>query len=522
MHIFVDNSKGTHENNIISQSASMENDNKITISITDFATDNKNGCESKKHTSLAYSDILSKTGRKIYRKYRNRSQEKDKAKKLKIERVYKSLTRQNTCCDKMEFVLSEKNKTHQKHLLTTNNCGLRGTCRICSSNQGNKFTHLLTSFFHEINITKNVVAYPFTWSPPNFATIEEGHKGCDNIMKNFKKMFETTYRGNENTKLARQQLNDNCVAWFATKEVELGTYENGWLYTCTKQDIPHEYCLLEHKKLYLDAHRSGLRNQGTINMHWHGILYMELDSSGSYKKTFSFSSFKDLINHCNNGVHCSNQIGDTKNGRKPIDINDDDGIEAFLEVTKYLMKLPTRQDFINSITNTKEDFQEAENKFNKQMEFVWDVFGESYKAHFKRKGGALINYRPPSELDTDVPDKAMWQSLTRCRDNANKYKEELSRVDSETLRVAWVLILKQDRADNKRRNLKTTLEEILHIGGKEEKIKSLKKAIKGLVTYSNKLTTKIEKTIQKKKEEDIIFEENMYPKIEGLAFPWQK
>lgn len=348
------------------------------------------------------------------------------------KRFMTAITAQKSCSNNLDFLIQKKGSKLKKDLIKSHRCRKRMTCRCCARLHSKKLSHRLLSFFIDINKISNVICYPVTISPENYESIEAAHKGLDKILIKFQDLLRPDRQnrkyGNNDTRIAQNQMRDGLTAWYMTKEIEAGSYENGYKYTMDSFDlIKDDHCLLPTEEQHAAADLAGRKNANSVNGHWHGMLFMRVDKSGRHTETLDYKSLKSVFNWCNGGIHVSNQIGDTQNKRRPI-VAGESGIKAFLEVAKYVTKMPTK-------TQVDQDTNPEKMTFNKRVGFVWDVYMKSFKKKMIRAGGDLINYEVPVELDLEVPDKAYMQSM---RHLIGEYQYRVDEFKTEFITVAMV------------------------------------------------------------------------------------
>ncbi len=405
--------------------------------------DNKDTWDNRK----LVSEILSDTQTSYFKnKVIPFTSSPDKKLKLKADIILKCATRQSTCSEIVDFVHSKKGDDITSRLLNSERCTSRKTCPICASIDGKKRLRILLQFFKDVNKHKEVICYPFTISPKNFSSIKEGYEHLSKFLDKWNKALDKgkEKRGNKKSKLAISQLKKS-IATYWTMEVEPSKSQ-----------------------------------EGMYNMHWHGLIFMELDKD--FSNTLDYSSFKEFVNWSNNDVSCSNHIGNTRNKMRPITIKQKNHEKVFCEVTKYITKMSTKTNKVNK------------KEIRQKQELIFEVYAETYNKRFIRTTGQLIKYKLQDELDFTKPDKIYNQELSNFTD---KYDQKVSQLGQDEVKLAWFdlqrLGIQETKLENAER--KREMIDFKLISCSNDAKKNLDIRIKGIETMIKNTNEKIHSTI---------------------------
>lgn len=437
--------------------------------------------QNRKASSRKYSNINTIYFQSLMVEAQNCSEER----KEEIEGIFKRAQKQQKCALNIQHILAS-GKDHQgdiktdSKLLDIKTCSCKKTCSICSAAVGRNMIIKLLSYFAE---NKDIVAYPFTISPRNYEgetmreRVRAAHFGTENIYKNFKegtkKREGGPTRGSAPSRKAIDQLKESMTACYFTKEFEPGNYDAAVTRYLTEvsSQVPEEERTSEKVSFHFDeAHKAGMKNKETVNAHWHGIIFMKKNESGSYKDLLDYGSFRSFIEWCNGGDKCQVEIGNTRNGNKPItysDLYDDDGnlnsnksVKAFLEVTKYITKMSVKDD---------------DEDFDLRQELIWEVSAATYRYNFVKQGGELVKYKPPQKIDFWQPQELKHHGLVYER---KTYKQYIHDVDQDYISTCWFQTIRLEYVEF----LKEDLEQRLNMMECSKKIKSAKTQLKGYNT----------------------------------------
>jgi len=405
--------------------------------------------------------------------------------KIRAERIIKASIKQQNCSESVEYLHATTGESGFKRLLSAERCNSRKTCPICASIAGRETAQKLLSYFKDINKNKNVVCYPVTISPENFNTVEEAWHNIDSILKKFYEATRKTdkkKRGNAESKQAISQLKERMEGAYLTIEVEPSKSQ-----------------------------------EGKINMHIHGLLFV--DYHKSFKETLNYESMREFFIWCNGGNPVSNHIGDTKNNFKPITMRQKDYEKAIYEVTKYVTKISTKTNAIDS------------EEIYKKQALIWEVYASTHNRRFIRTYGSLNNYELEIEFDERVPDKIVIQEL---KDFKEKYKQKVTTLHEDYKKLCWFECIKLENKKIELENTEQKLDMVLNDmvrGNKrflEIRIKAIKTTIRNLeerimttVMYSEHKRERKEKVVP-----DLFIEyQDKYKGVESFdieeVYKWQ-
>lgn len=389
--------------------------------------------------------------------------------KQEIENIFEKSQKQQQCSMNIEHLFalgSVEGKAKAERLLLENwRCTQRKSCPICAAIDGMKEIEKLLSYFRE---NPDVILFPFSISPKNYtgktlrSAVRKAQRETEKIWEYFndKTCKRAQSRGKGKAKLAIEQLRENMTGCFFSKEFEPG------------------------------------RTATEVNAHYHGVLFVRLHSSGSFKETLSYESFRAFIEAANGYKPCQVEIGNTKNRNRPI-THEEDPMKALLETIRYIVKMPTKCE---------------EDDFNSRQALIWEVSAATHRDNFIHKGGDLKGYKvPENDIELWTPEEIKHHELSY---NSQDYDEHVKDYSDDFLCKFWRqkanIVHSESKLKVSEYNLKRAENEL-----NEKRIKNLNSQIKRLKTIISKSQTFID-------EHDLTNEINMMPKIEGLSFPWEE
>lgn len=414
--------------------------------------------------------------------------------KAEIEYMFRKAKSQEKCSMNIEHILaagfdSEGDTKTDKKILKNMRCRARKSCNLCAAIDGMKFVSKMLSYWEE---NEDLIAFPFTISPPNYtgstlrARVINAHLSTEKLYSNFKdvikKRKDGKNRGNEDSQLAIKQIKENMTALHMSKEFENGSYENGYSNSARQQGLILDkngnksknkkddfLCLLPSIGQHEKAHKKGKENLETVNCHFHGMMFMKVDKSGSWKETFNYESFIQMIKQANGGVQCQIEIGNTENRNRPI-THREDATKAFLEIVKYIIKMPTKT---------------TEDDFNRRQALIWEVSAITHRVNFIKQAGELVKYKIPQDISLWKPHTLQHHEMIYENE---KYMEEVNDIDDEFITEAWFETISLEQTRYELDIQKEKLESI----NDSVKYKKKKIYIKGLETKTENLIAKID------------------------------
>lgn len=380
-----------------------------------------------------------------------------KERKTQIQGIFSRAEKQQKCAQSIEHIIASRKiskndiKTESK-ILDIKTCSVKKACSICAANEGKKMLNKLISYFAE---NPSLIVYPFTFSPRNYTgstminRVTSAHFGTEKIHNNFKEATKVRKcgpsRGSAPSRKAINQLKEGMTACYFSKEFELGD-----------------------------------KDKNTVNAHWHGLLFMKPHKSGSHRKTLDYDSFKHFIDWCNGGDKCQVKIGNTKNENKPItysdlfnsngEFNNNKIVKLFLEVIKYVTKMPTK---------------DQEDNFSLRQELIWEVTAATYRYNFVKQGGQLVKYKPPQKIEFFNPHKLKHHGLVFER---NSYSEYINDIDDKYATYCYYQLIRLEHVRYK----KDLLKDRIHLIESTRKIKNALTQIKAYETEIQKLKAVIQ------------------------------